>query len=312
VPAHRSRTERWRECLQQIYERGGGIEFSIARTLPYEPPVEGKCLLAPSVAETAEEAECRVAPDLMWRVRVIGLSETEILVDRPAAMGSIINVGEGTDIVAVISVGQNRWMFHSRLLGQKEGSSPWGGSPAGLRMAMPEKVERCHRRDFLRISTAELTLPTVECWPLLNPATVAAAEAANRGMIHDLESGRRVGAAALSSNLDSQSILLPEVGPTFNAHLLNIGGGGVGLVFEPSEVTAAERARYVWLRLNLQPIIPAPLAMTAKLVHKHLDSSHSMIAGAAFEFSFNPAHRDFVVEQIGRFVSRVYGKARAA
>src|SRR4051812_49947975 len=30
VPAHRSRTEKWRDSLQQIAERGGGLEFSVS------------------------------------------------------------------------------------------------------------------------------------------------------------------------------------------------------------------------------------------------------------------------------------------
>ena len=31
MPANRSRTERWRECLDQIYERSGGLELSLDR-----------------------------------------------------------------------------------------------------------------------------------------------------------------------------------------------------------------------------------------------------------------------------------------
>jgi len=63
VPASRSRTERWRDCLHQIYERSGGLDVAIAGGR------EG----APS--------------HLLWRVRVLGLSEAEIVVECPSAAG---------------------------------------------------------------------------------------------------------------------------------------------------------------------------------------------------------------------------------
>ena len=305
MPAHRSRTERWRDSLQQIYERGGGIEFSIARTLPYEPPLEDQ---PHNVTEESDHAPSRVAPDLMWRVRVVGLSETEILVEKPGAMGTTIDIGEGVEVVVVLAVGQNRWMFHSRTLGKADASSHFGGAPNALRLAMPTKVERCHRREFLRISTAQLTLPIVECWPLLDPTTVVVAEAANRVYLEDIDAGRRQPATSAGPAM----MVLPEVGPVFTARLLNLSGGGVGLIFSKAEMAAADRARYVWLRLNLTPVIPAPIAMTARIVHKHLDSEQNLTAGASFDFTFNPAHRDFVVAQINRFVGKMYPKSQAA
>ena len=44
---------------------------------------------------------------------------------------------------------------------------------------------------------------------------------------------------------------------------------------------------------------------TARLVHTHVDSTQSLYAGMAFEWSFNPAHRDFVIEQICRCVAMI-------
>jgi hypothetical protein len=86
---------------------------------------------------------------------------------------------------------------------------------------------------------------------------------------------------------------------------MNIGGGGLGLIFSKEDASAADRCRLVWMRIDLRPIIPAPLAVTARLVHKHLDSAQNVVAGAAFDFSFNQPHRDFVVEQILRYVDTI-------
>jgi hypothetical protein len=208
--------------------------------------------------------------------------------------------------VGVMTVGQNRWMFHSRVLGPADGPTPFGRQ-LGVRIVMPESVERCARRDFLRISTAELHLPTVDCWPLLDPTTVTAPELANRARILDLERGD---GASGSDHRDS--ILLPEVGPPFAARLMNLGGGGVGLLVGKDEASAADKSRLVWMRINLMPHIRAPLAITARIVHTHLDSSQNLYLGAAFEFAFHAGHREFVVDQVTRYVERVQVSARAA
>lgn len=299
MPAHRSRTERWRDCLQQIYERSGGIEISLK---PSVPPV-------PTASQPQQDLSPPIIPDLMWRVRVSGLAETELLIERPAAAGTSIAISPGTPLVAVMSVGQNRWMFHSVVLGPADGRSPFGGSDHNmLRLRMPDKVERCHRRDFLRISTAELILPKVCCWPLFNPAATAAAESANRGLLHDVESGRR----QAPDYLDPNDLYLPEVGPSFAACLMNVGGGGVGLLFSKEDASAADRARYIWMRMDLSPVVAAPIAMCARIVHKHLDSEQNLIAGASFEFNAGNGHREFVVEQMLRYVNTWAGKAKAA
>src|SRR5436305_465880 len=146
VPAHRSRTDRWRDSLRQIAERGGGLEFSVAK---------------------GTVAGANNGPDLVWRVRLLGITDTQLLLEQPLAMGHPVKFEDGMELVAVMSVGQNRWMFHTRVMGTGEPSV--FGSQRGLRVAAPTTVERCARRDFLRISTAELRLPEVQCWPLLDP-----------------------------------------------------------------------------------------------------------------------------------------------
>jgi hypothetical protein len=281
MPANRSRTDRWRESLHQIAERGGGIEFTVARPRGADP-----------------------SPDLVWRVRLLAVGERELALEQPMAMGQPLKFDEGMSLIGVMAVGQNRWMFHTRVLG--------ASTPAefpriqGLRVALPDSVERCARRDFLRISTASLNLPMVECWPLLDPTTVAGPEVANRAAILALLRGEPI------SSQSPDSILLPEVGPSFSARLMNIGGGGVGLLINKSEIAAAERSRLIWMRINLTPEIPAPLALTGRVVHTHLDSAQNLYAGVAFEFAFNPTHREFVVDQVTRYTSRVQEMARKA
>jgi hypothetical protein len=286
MPASRSRTDRWIDCLHQIYERNGGLEISLARP-----------------GETGEPDEGGV--DLVWRVRILRLTDTDIVVERPAAMGHTFSFTPDASIVAVMNVGQNRWMFRTVVL------KPDGGSHAfGLRLAMPKDVERCRRRDFLRVSTASLRLPDVCCWPLLDPASVVGAEVANRALIMDLQNAGSRGSATRGK--PDAPELLPEVAPPFSAHLMNVGGGGVGLLVSKGETSALDRANLLWMAVNFQPHIPAPLAMTARVVHTHLDSEQNVYVGAAFDFSFHAAHRDFVVSQITRYINALSPKRLAA
>jgi hypothetical protein len=59
------------------------------------------------------------------------------------------------------------------------------------------------------------------------------------------------------------------------------------------------------MRLDLRPTITAPIAMTGRIAHSHLDHEHHLHLGVAFDFSFNSGHRDFVVSQIMSYVTKL-------
>lgn len=273
MPASRSRTERWRDCLQQIKDRSGGIEFTIAR---------------PGIDPEANSG------DLVWRVRVIRFDDSELVVEAPVAMGNAIHLGEGVDVVGILAVGQNRWMFRSTTLGMTTTAGPRGMMPA-LRLRMPEEVERCQRRQFLRVATAEIRLPEVECFPLLEPLSAVPAEVACRD--------------AMKSGVVSS--LLPEVGPVFKAKLLNIGGGGVGLLVPRSETSGVNRSKLIWARFDLRPEMPAPLGVTARIVHTHLNHEQDVYAGVSFEFAFHTAYRPFVADLLVNYVQALQDRQRS-
>jgi hypothetical protein len=284
VSAKRSRTTRWRECLEQILERGGGIEISIV----------------PDAAADSDEV------NLVWRVRLYAVHEDHIVVETPGTMGRSFEIAAGTRLVGTMAVGQNRWMFHSHALGATQ-SPERRGFPA-LRLSTPEGVERCRRGTSDRISTAQISLPEVSCWPLIDPVTAIPAEVANRARIQELTFARET--SPLAPELEA--ILLPAVGPQATAALGNIGGGGVGLRFAPSERIDLDTRNVYWLRLDLRPWIPAPLTVSARLAHTFTDAAQQVHAGFAFDFSHNPEHRGFVIEQMERCMKRMQGEERHA
>ncbi|MEO0483801.1 MAG: flagellar brake protein [Planctomycetota bacterium] len=265
MPANRSRTLRWRDCLQQVLERNGGLELSVARP-------------------DGDDAE--PGSDLLWRVRLIDLRDDAIIVDRPSLAGGAMKFGVGAEVVVVMAIGQNRWMFKTEIVGEENAGR-------ALVLRMPEHVERCTRRNFLRVSTAEVSLPRVECWPLLDPTTVIPAERANKVQV------------MTGKPAEDDRLILPEVGPKFTAQLMNVSGGGLGLLVPPEGASALDRSRLLWIRVALQPTIPEPIGMTARVAHTHMDSAQNRYAGCAFEFAFHPEHRDFIVSQLSAYVTRL-------
>ncbi|MEQ8770650.1 MAG: hypothetical protein RIB60_09085 [Phycisphaerales bacterium] len=279
MPASRSRTERWRESLWRIYERGGGLEFALS----------------------ADDARSPVK-DLVWRVRILGLTDDEIHIEVPGAMGRSFGIDPGSSLIGIMSVGQNRWMFHTTVLGVMEFDGR-AGPVRALRLQMPERVERCQRRSFDRISTAQLNLPRVECWSLRDVRSAIPAEVAARVRLLDACD------ADLTGSVPSDDPMLPDVGATFPAMLANIGGGGVGLTVEPGFGGMLDSGPMFWLSIDMSPVLPAPLALTARLAHTHVDSQQRVYAGMAFEFGHHAAHRQFVLDQIDGYLTAVQRRA---
>lgn len=276
MPANRSRTERWMDCLTEITSRGGSIELAIARG-PSDAPLDD------------------ARSDLVWRVRLFAVNDSEMVAENPTTLSMPARIPAGTELIGAMTIGQNRWMFRTTALGPAPSLSR---GPQALRLRTPDHVERCSRRSFYRVPLGGIELPAVELWPLLDPASAVAAEVANRAHIHDLQSNLAPQAPI------SDSIVMPEVGPKLTGVLANLGGGGAGILIDRAESSPLEHHRLFWIRVDLRPEIEAPIGLTAKLAHTHADSGGRVYAGVAFEFGFNQGHRDFVVEQIGRYVSR--------
>lgn len=281
--------------MRQICDRNGALEIAIAQSY---------------------DDQKRNSQDLVWRVRILGLTDSEIIVEQPTALGQHIPIEQGLELVGILSVGQNRWMFFTTNLGSKAVQVNEQKSINAIRLLMPEGVQRCQRRNYYRVSTAALHLPAVELWPLIDPASVVVAERANELQFNgsDLPPQERMSPKRVSSEdgmlsmhdspspFDGEEIM-PDVGPKFSATLLNIGGGGIGLLIEPQDANVLNSHKLFWVRISLPPHLTEPVCATGKLIHSHMESTHKVYAGLAFDFSFNPCHHRFVVDQICRYIA---------
>lgn len=275
---NRSRTERWRECLDQIRDRGGSLEVSV---------------------DVGDAPELN-ATNLVWRVRLLAVDNERLVLEQPVALGQTMRLEPGLRLVVAMSIGQNRWMFRTTSV------QPSAGDMRGLlHVAAPTVVERCQRRNFFRATTAGFNLPLVQGWRLVDPQTAVAAEIASRIPFEDADSLGQPGVG-----LESPIALMPEVSGAYQGQLVNVGGGGAGLVVPPASRPSFDSSGRYWLRMALGREMPPPLVVTARCVHQHLDSAQNLHLGFAFDFSLNPEHRDFIVRQITGYVDRITGMQR--
>ncbi len=292
MPANRSRTNHWRRCLSDILDRNGAIEIAIARQ--YDEGEDGSHLL--------------------WRVRLLSVTDDEIVVEEPCTLGQQIRLQDGVQLVAIYAIGQNRWMFTTTKFGSSSFALNDRRQTPAMRLRAPDDVQRCQRRNYYRVATMSVIPPRVEVWPLLDPKSVAVAERVNE-MQFQAESCGPVGTIGTGSSAATPTtvqpaggamdveISMPEVGPKFEAELLNLGGGGVGLRVLADDAHHLARHKVFWMRLKLPSELRTPICATAKLAHTHIQSSHDVYAGMAFDFTFNPAHQKFVVDQICRYTA---------
>ncbi len=282
MPARRSRTEHWRETLEQLQQRNGAIELTIPG------------------AHAGSHDEDGSSSNLIWRVRVLAITDTELLVEHPVVLRQRVDLNPGIDLVGVIVSGPNRWMFATRHLGNAVALVAGSRGTPAIRLAMPKQVERCQRRSFYRVSAAGLSLPRVACHPLNDSASAAIAEAANRSEFAEAEQS-----GGVIARIETGGIVLPDMGPPIPGVLMNLGGGGAGVLFEPEHARAVDRYRHLWIRLHLTPHIQIPLGIAGRIVHTHLDAQHRVYAGVSFDFSGDRTHERFVITQLCRFVSEV-------
>lgn len=281
MPARRSRTERWRDSLHSLVERNGPIEITV----------------------DSEDSKL----DLVWKVRLLSMDDESLVVEQPVTLHKTVPVDIGTEIIGAIAIGQNRWMFRTRVLEHVEKLSQFGTVKA-LKLAMPINVERCQRRNFYRTSTTSLTLAPIQVYQLLEPDSAVPLEVATQAAIVDSSSHGTAN--------DPLELAKPELGQSMSSTMLNIGGGGVGLLINADETSVLNKHHLFWMRLDLSPAVPLPLSLTARLAHTRIDSSGDAHCGFAFDFIRNRSYEPFVAEQICRYVSQIqkpdFGDRRAA
>ena len=87
MPASRSRTTEWRRSLEQLRDRGGAIEIAVAHDE----------FAGNELSETFNNVA-----DLVWRVRVLDITDECFSVDLPFALGRPVELPDDTTLVGAI------------------------------------------------------------------------------------------------------------------------------------------------------------------------------------------------------------------
>lgn len=285
--AHRSKAIEWRRSLEQIRHREGVVEIAIAhgaagQGLAFDSDIN------PSVA------------DLLWRLRIVEVGADEFAVERPSSHGRPIDIPRGTALIGAVTIEKDRWMFRSRVLGIWAPSTGFTGTNRGIRIAMPHHVERCLRR-ATRVTVTGMRLPKIEMWPLLDPSSALPCERAYETALQRAKDG--------FPPIPPADEILPKVGAGFQATLVNIGSGGLGVLVEPEDAVALSYHRLFWVRFGLGAVMPIPIAVSARIVHTHIDAAHRVFAGVSFNFDLNPAYQASVGEQIIQVIGKISSSA---
>lgn len=286
MPASRSRTENWRRSLEQVCERNGGLEIAIPR------PGDAAW---PSAGGVGSETV-----SLIWRVRLLDIRETELLIEAPSTLGQHVDLHYGLHLIVVYSLGQNRWMFRSKTLGRMKFKFNHAHNVMAIRLSLPDIVERCQRRQFYRVPTVGLLLPRAEARPIHDARTVIPAETAVQTRIEMLRAGQIAGYVGAE-----EPLLKPDAGPPVEARLVNLGGGGAGLMVESDAAGVFNQHRLFWVTFHLSPHVPAPLSVLCKLAHIRIDSEQRRYLGMSFEFEHNPQYRQFVTNTLCRCINEI-------
>ena len=205
------------------------------------------------------------------RTRLAAIEQGAIVVQRPSSAATRAALVPGRHVCLMFAAGPNRWTLYSRVEGFTLRPINDHTRLACLVLQWPREVSTVQRRAFFRAATASLDLPDVHLQPLIDDASAQAA---------DLPARAR---------------------QPLRAQLVNISGGGLGLVVDHSAAPAANR--FLDYRCTLQlPTHDAPLELTVRHVHLRRNANETLYLGVMFVFD-DLVQQRHVADTICRFTT---------
>lgn len=126
----------------------------------------------------------------------------------------------------------------------------------------------------------------------------------------ELRSGQRRSfyrVATRSSEMDSIQLLPHEESPevkAFSAALLNISGGGVGVIAPVEMREQLARTRYYVCRMTL-PVLGFPMMIPVCIVHREILEDGQTYLGMSFDFDDDRSDRERIVDEVCRFATHL-------
>lgn len=255
----------WEQTLQQMLARNGTLELS---------PIH--------------LASCHTPPT--WRVRLLGIEDEALIVERPSHAGESIVIDGDTPLSAVFVDRQQRWSFATRVIDCVEHQLNDEQMVDAMRIHRPADAHSAQRRDFYRVDVAGMTTLPMQLWALSDLDSCVPCETHN-DLVHRQRN--------VASPPEPPP---PQLGDRFDGLLMDISGGGMALLVPHHIEPLLRHETPFWLRITL-PDLPDPLLAVAKAAHWRREAADALRVGFSFTFDHNPAHQRVVNDQICRLAA---------
>lgn len=212
-----------------------------------------------------------VAPT--FRTRVINAGDNGMVLQRPlqAEAAGCFHPRAIVSVLVIDAEGQ-RWELISRVQRSMKVKLNEKSDTPALLLNFPHELRSGQRRSFYRVATRASELDSI----LLVP--------------QDCE--HRDGVP------EKQQV------KSFNAALLNISGGGAGVLAPPEMREQLSRTRYYTCRITL-PVLGFPMMIPICIVHREILEDGQTYLGLAFDFDDDRGDRDRIVDEVCRFATHL-------
>jgi len=223
-----------------------------------------------------------------FRTRLLSFDEDGFVIERPEHTEATRYLTVGTHVKLMGYHGQDRWECITAVSEAIDYSVTGYGEMLALQLAWPHEVRSAQRRRELRHSVEQIRIEPVVMFPIAPvPRPVARPD-----------NGEDAADEQQAANVSDPPLGLPA--QPFEARLLNVGVGGVGVrVGRPAEGVSLHFTRY---RLVVTlPSQPESLVVRARVAHRQPEVAGRQYLGLAFEFD-DEQQQQQVAEAVARLV----------
>ena len=223
--------------------------------------------------------DCRCGdPDgRAFTARMVAWQEGVLLATAPVAHGRPVALEAGQAVVCSCKLGQEVLRFSARVAQRCQAAESDAGTPP-LQLAELTPPEVVQRRRYYRIPLTGRQPSAVTCW-LVEPAR------------RDAGAGSPAEDAAPSG---------PRVFCKRDGRVMDLSGGGIGIVIDDPRFAADAQGRQVWVRFGM-PAENESLIFRAAVRHVQEHPGGGCRIGLEFVEYIEPGQHQAVIERLGRF-----------
>lgn len=194
------------------------------------------------------------------RVRLLALASNGVVIDRPIGQAFTRHMVKGTRLHVLVAEGAERWEFHAAILDTVPFRLNDSTEVPAIVISSPKTVHSAQRRAYFRVTIGSVAVKNTRLTPILGDAQTETE----------------------SDEAAPQSDIKP-----FEAKLLNIGGGGIGVLTPQRVAWQLPMVRRYECTLPL-PTRKTPVVIPADVVRLEEQEDGTTYMGLQFDFENLP------------------------